>query len=243
MSKPSNDLNDALKETLSRTNLYKSSNPSLENRVIESIRQYQVQRRRVRKTLSLCTCVILIAVITWTYAIFNSGKPITIIDGPGLVLLNSKPVQIDAELYSMSVGSKLNTQTNQVLVRLSDDEQIILNRETTISLIEKHTVQIDMGQIRYRNKSSNHQTVFMVPNGSITPLGTEFDLLVSPQHIELILLEGEAEIQIGSQRDLLQSGQKIQIKDDSSQVEFINAQTPEWWNINNDKPWTDYLKE
>ncbi len=243
MSMPSDPLNDALRQALKRPVVNKQYDSALESRVINSIRTYQTQRRRTRMALSLCTCIVLVACITWVFMVYSSGVQVKLIDGPGLISLNSKPVNLTSDIKTLSARAELNTKENQLLVQLNDNEQIILDINTEITLLNDHTVSVQQGHLRYRNHSINHKTVFLINGGSIRPVGTEFDLSIDPQLIRLAMIDGTVMVKFKQNSNTATLGQLVTIDHHSINVAPLKSPIPTWWKFDEPRLWTEYIEQ
>lgn len=217
---------------------------SLENRVIQTIREYKHKRKQRQMILSFCLSGLAFASIVALFCWLTAGDiTIQVIEGEGEIVLNSKTTHLDHTINPLKPGSKINSQDNQLIVQLSDQTRIIMNNGTVCSFIDQKTVKFDGGQIRYINHSPDVQTTFLIPDGSIKTLGTEFDLILSSSELNLNVIDGAVYVETNGKSYTVSVGQMYDSSNPSSPVQKITAPVSTWWNYQEEVPWTEYLHQ
>ena len=141
--------------------------------------------RQARRWPRLVAAMLLCGVVTGlTIKLFSPGEPLS--GGR-----TAAAIPLDGEKHT-TAGNERSTIT------LSDGSIVTLNRDTALDVAftpSERKVRITHGQAFFEvAKNPNRPFVVAVADRTVTALGTQFDVRLDPDRIEIILVEGKVAV-------------------------------------------------
>lgn len=163
-------------------------------------------------------------------------------------LSDTIPVRVNDEeafqstSYSMNTLNSIHSGDNQVMVRLQEKNIIIIDRNSELE-IEQSTVTIQNGRIRYSNETGMPSSiVFETPHGTLTPVGTIFDIRVSDEATQVFVLHGSVEFKSSNQTHIISANESMGIDGSGTLLEHVPEMQDAWIpDFVTQNSWLDYL--
>ena len=136
-------------------------------------------------------------------------------------------------VFFQSDVTQINTAAaQQKEIKLPDGSVVELNAVSNISYSEKNweesrTIELD-GEAYFDVAKGSTFTV-NTPKGTVTVLGTRFNVQARPEYFEVTCFEGSVRVQKNNQKLVLEPMQKVQLMDGALQkTSMVQANGPDW---------------
>jgi hypothetical protein len=165
------------------------------------------------------------------------------LDTSALVAVNGKSYSTTEKMPLLSMSSKLESSKTQVSIDLGNETKIILDENTVIHYANTKTIKLDQGRLYYQHTGSSHsQWVVKASNLTFTPVGTEFDLSITPEGMQIHVLKGMVRIErAGDSSTTLPAGNTGIIQNQKFLIEPTRSDTPRWWPEPT-VPWSELIR-
>ena len=115
----------------------------------------------------------------------------------GQNLRNHKPPVNSGVIYG---GDVLSTQGNALLgIKLPDNTLVTLDQNTQITVVNAALIQVEKGRIYIDSPDPNTSVIVATRFGEIVDIGTQYEVAVGPQSLQVSMREGMTKISLAGQ--------------------------------------------
>ncbi len=237
------DVDDFLKNQLPEELSNKISSRDLEMYVLRKIRgsnSLNSNHYWMRRTAVLASFLIILLTAGWFLYIYpNSSGEIHLLAGNGEIDLNGRAGVLGENNKRFSLGDTLETMENQVKLSLSDTTFIILDKQSRITYDSRKRISVSKGRLHYNHSGNGSSEIsFHTPLGIIQPIGTIFDLEVSPDKNNIQVFDGSVAVSLNNVERIIESGYEADINSNAIEDKSMTTPHRQWWPDTAYTPWT-----